>query len=129
MGFLFGVCCTAILVVVTFKISHQPKKAVLIFCRTYDRYGSIPALVLCSLNFPHTTPMLICSVCPSRNLYSQKKLISQLYTSFRLIAELPSTGGVLTSSSFQSVKLLRFFEGAELGILLCECLFLIQVVW
>lgn len=52
-----------------------------------------------------------------------------VYSGFRLVAELPATGGVLTSVSFPTVQLLRFVSGADYAVLGCELLFLLQTVW
>lgn len=52
-----------------------------------------------------------------------------LLTQTRLIAELPATGGVLTSASFPTVKLLRFVDPFDYFVLVCELLFLLQTAW
>lgn len=47
---------------------------------------------------------------------------------YRLIAEFPATGGVLPSFSFPTVKLLGFVTFFDYVVLLCEIVFLAQVV-
>lgn len=47
----------------------------------------------------------------------------------RLVTELPATGGVLTSASFATIKLLSFVDRFDYVVLACEVLFLLLTIW
>lgn len=51
------------------------------------------------------------------------------FSRFRLLTELPPTGGVLTSASFSTIKLLRFANSFDYIVLACEVLFLLLTMW
>lgn len=48
---------------------------------------------------------------------------------FRLIFEFPATGGVLPSSRFYSLKLLRYIEKRDFIILGCEVAFMLLIIY
>lgn len=52
-----------------------------------------------------------------------------LFIFHRLVAELPPTGGILISSDFRTVKLLRYVRTQDYVILVFECLFLLFVIY
>jgi polycystin 2 len=46
-----------------------------------------------------------------------------------LISEFPSTGGVLPSFSFRTVKLLRYVSSTDYFVLACEVIFILFTVY
>lgn len=56
-----------------------------------------------------------------RNLYFQLII--------RLIAEIPATGGVITSFSIRTLKLSTFLNTENYFMMFCKILFLIMVCW
>ncbi|XP_015205288.1 polycystin-2 isoform X2 [Lepisosteus oculatus] len=51
-----------------------------------------------------------------------------LFCVVRLVAELPATGGVLTSWQFYSVKLLRYVSSVDYVLALCEVVFCLFII-
>ncbi|VDL62075.1 unnamed protein product [Hymenolepis diminuta] len=52
-----------------------------------------------------------------------------LFCIVSLVAELPPTGGILISSDFRTVKLLRYVRTQDYVVLVFECLFLLFVIY
>jgi hypothetical protein len=47
----------------------------------------------------------------------------------RLIFEFPAVGGLITSSIFRTVKLIRYVQAFDYFVLTCEILFLIMIIY
>jgi hypothetical protein len=47
----------------------------------------------------------------------------------RLIFEFPAVGGLITSSIFRTVKLIRYVQAFDYFVLACEILFLIMIIY
>ena len=52
-----------------------------------------------------------------------------LFCTVRLITEFPPTGGVLASSSFRTVKLIRYLTPMDYFVLACEIIFILFLVY
>ncbi len=62
----------------------------------------------------------------SDNLFIFVKIIEDY---FRLIFEFPAVGGLITSSTFRAVKLIRYVQTFDYFVLACEIIFIIFIIY
>jgi hypothetical protein len=48
---------------------------------------------------------------------------------FRLMFEFPAVGGLLTSSIFRTVKLIRYVDTFDYFVLVCEIIFVLLIIY